>query len=384
MKLKQSEEMNLKQNYRLVFILVLAVGTHLQAQGGRLGYTTYYFSDSGNNTVITTAFELSKNIFKGTTFLLDIELDNITVPPITAITGATRPSRQANKEFNKTRGQVILGLQNNITPSTSVSASAYHSQEIDYISNSVIGSISKEFFQKNTTLTLQGQYMDDLVGKIEEDGSITNKGRYTGWAAFSYDQLLSPVTVLSLNYDVLHYEGLLNDPYRKVMVFDQFNTFTIVDEKHPKQRLRQSATAKITSFLTHIQASLTGSYRFYFDDWGVQSHTGDVQFNKYVFTDFVIRFNYRYYTQTSAEFWKAKYVGEQYEQDEFRTSDYKLNPFNSNNFGLSFTYLLRGLRGGQAVMDFLEKSSVELRYFRYFNDLEFSANIWQLNINFSI
>ena len=32
--------------------------------------------------------------------------------------------------------------------------------------------------------------MDDLVGKIEDDGSITNKGRYTGWAVFSYDQLL--------------------------------------------------------------------------------------------------------------------------------------------------------------------------------------------------
>ena len=376
--------MNVKLKYSFVFILVLIMASHIQAQGGRLGYTTYYFSDSGNNTVVTTAFELAKNIFNRTTFLLDIELDNITVAPITAVTGATRPSRHANKPFKKTRGQVILGLQSNLTPSTSLSASAYHSQEIDYVSNSLIGSISKEFFQKNTTLSLRAQYMDDLVGKIEDDGSITNKGRYTGWAAFSYDQLLSPVTVLSLSYDILYYEGLLSDPYRKVMVFDPFNTFTIVDEKHPKERLRQSVTGKLSTFLTPIQASVNGSYRFYFDDWGVQSHTGDVQFNKYIFTDFVIRFNYRYYTQTKANFSRAIYVGEEYMDNEYRTSDYKLNPFNSNNFGLSFTFLLRALSSSQTTMEFLENSSIELRYFRYFNDLEFSANIWQLNINFSI
>ena len=75
------------------------------AQGEKMGYTTYYFSDSGDNSVVTSSFNLAKQILGRTFFLLDIEVDNVTVPAITAVTGATRPQRQSNKPFKKTRGQ---------------------------------------------------------------------------------------------------------------------------------------------------------------------------------------------------------------------------------------------------------------------------------------
>ena len=46
--------------------------------------------------------------------------------------------------------------------------------------------------------------------------------------------------------------------------------------------------------------------------------------------------------------------------------------------------LFRGLAKSNKDFKFLENASVELRYFRYFNTLEFSANIFQLNINLGI
>jgi Protein of unknown function (DUF3570) len=367
----------------LIPVLVTFMFIPIFAQGEKMGYTTYYFSDSGDNSVVTSSFNLAKRILGRTFFLLDIEVDNVTVPAITAVTGATRPQRQSNKPFKKTRGQVILGIEQGLDATTTIALSGYRSQEVDYVSTSVIGTISKDMFQKNTTLTLRGQYIDDQVGKIEDDGTITNEPKYSGWAAVSLSQLLSPTTVLDLSYDALYLEGFLSDPYRQVRVFDANNTFTIVDEKHPDQRTRQAATGRLKHFFTPIQAAVETSYRYYFDDWGVTSHTGEVQFNKYVFRDFIMMFNYRYYTQTGADFYFEKYVGGEYQNDGFRTADYKLTPFNSNNFGISLTYLLRGLSNSQA-MEFLQNSSVELRYFRYYNNLEFSANIWQLNINFSI
>ena len=64
--------------------------------------------------------------------------------------------------------------------------------------------------------------------------------------------------------------------------------------------------------------------------------------------------------------------------------DYKLEPFSSNNFGLSLSFMLRAFGAPGSDLEFLENSSVELEYFRYFNSLDFSADIVQFAIKFSI
>jgi hypothetical protein len=46
--------------------------------------------------------------------------------------------------------------------------------------------------------------------------------------------------------------------------------------------------------------------------------------------------------------------------------------------------MLRGLGRALPELEFLGDSSVEVLYFRYFNDLNFSADILQANIKFSI
>ena len=63
------------------------------AGDGEMGFTNYYFTDSGANKVITTSFNMARKLLEQTTFLIDIELDHVTVPPITATTGASRPQR---------------------------------------------------------------------------------------------------------------------------------------------------------------------------------------------------------------------------------------------------------------------------------------------------
>lgn len=368
----------------LLPLMVLLPSASLLAEGEGLGYTTYYFTDSGGNSVSTTAFNLAKKIFSRTVFLLDLEVDNVYVPPVTATTGATRPKRQSNKPFEKTRGQAILGLEQGLDANTSLALNLYRSQEVDYNSNSAIVTLTKEFNQKNTTFTLRGQYIADEVGKIQDNGDLYNQPKNSAWGLVNLTQVLSPATVFDLTYDALYHEGFLSDPYRQVIVFDQNNAFTATQEKHPGTRLRHAVTGKVNHSITTVRASLMGRYRYYFDDWKIASHTAEMQFNKYIFNDLIIRFNYRYYTQTGAYFYLDRYSGEQYLNEAFRSADYKMKPFNSNNFGFSFLILFRGLAHSHKDFEFLENSSIEARYFRYFNTLDFSANILQLNINFGI
>ena len=50
------------------------------------------------------------------------------------------------------------------------------------------------------------------------------------------------------------------------------------------------------------RAALTGQYRFYNDTWGINAHTGELEYthpwqNRWVFSG-----SYRFYTQNSADF----------------------------------------------------------------------------------
>jgi len=354
------------------------------AGDGEMGFTNYYFTDSGANKVITSSFNMARKLLDQTTFLIDIELDHVTVPPITATTGASRPQRDGSQPFEKSRGQVILGVEQGLGQNVTVAANFYRSQEVDYISNSAVGTISFDMFKKNTTLTLRGQYNSDKVGKILESGDVFNQNKYVFTYAADLTQVLSPTTVLDLAFDLVHLKGLLSDPYLQVDVIDNAGGTVLVDELHPYLRTRKAGTARISQFIPSIRASLIGSYRYYWDTWAVKSSTAEMKLNKYVTNDLVFSIDYRYYTQTGANFYQPQYIGDYYTLDGYRTVDYKLTPFSSNNFGLSLNLMLRAFGKPGSDLEFLENSSLELTYFRYFNTLDFSADIVQFAIKFSI
>ncbi len=368
----------------LIPAMFIASVSPVMAGDGQMGFTTYFFSDSGENSVVTTAFNLAKEVVGRTMFLLDIELDHVTVPPVTAVTGATRPQRNASEPFEKNRGQIILGIEQGLGLNTTFAINGYRSQEVDYVGNALIGTFSQDLFAKNATLTLRGQYNADEVGELLDGGEVFNRSKTTYAGVASLSQLLSRTTVLDLSYDYNDLSSFQSDPYRMVTVRDANGVSVQTDELHPSARTRQAATGTISQMIPGIQASLIGSYRYYFDDWSVHSHTAEIRLNKYLFKDLILGIDYRYYTQTGAYFWKERYSGQQYLEDSFRTADYKLKPFSSNNAGFSLQYLFKGLADSSPNFEFLRTSSVEVIYFRYFNDLEFSADILQASLKFAI
>jgi len=370
----------------LLTLMAFSIFSPMMAEEGEaLGYTTYYFSDSGGNSVSTTSFNLAKKLFAKTVLLLDLELDNVTVPPVTATTGATRPQREASSAFEKSRTQVIVGMEQGLSSDAALALTYYRSEEEDYRSNSAIATLTREYNQKNTTLTLRGQYIADEVGEILDDGSLLYRDKQSAWGIVGLDQVLSKTTVLSLSYDFLWQDGFLSDPYRQVRIFDTQGVASQVAEVHPGQRIRHAGSARINKLIPSIKASMSGSYRFYRDDWEVQSHTFDIEFGKYVFDELIAKFNYRNYIQDGAYFTRDRYQGDEFlAETSFKSQDYKLQSFYSNNIGLSVSYLFKKVAEEKPGFKFLENASIDLRYFRYFNSLDFSANIYQMNVNLGI
>jgi hypothetical protein len=239
-------------------------------------------------------------------------------------------------------------------------------------------------FQRNTTFTIRAQYNDDKVGELTESNDLINskKEKYTGSVQLS--QVLSKTTVMNIMFDAEYSKGYLSDPYRQVKVYDSNNVFYYLNEVHPNERLRKAGSLKINQFVIPVDASLIGQYRYYFDDWDVSSHTLEIRFNKYILENLIFGASYRHYTQSSSDFYETEYRGDNYLLNTLKTNDYKLKKFNSNNFGFKLSFLLRALAGDNPNLEFLQNSSIDFLYFRYFNSLDFSANMFQGSIKFSI
>ena len=93
--------------------------------------------------------------------------------------------------------------------------------------------------------------------------------------------------------------------------------------------------------------------------------------NQYITENAIVRYRYRFYTQTAADFYSDDYV-DPTGIDGFRTADYRLEAFNSHLFGARLDLNLGVLHRSSAL---LGRAHFNLKFERYFNSNNFSANI---------
>lgn len=120
---------------------------------------------------------------------------------------------------------------------------------------------------------------------------------------------------------------------------------------------------------------IRGYYRFYTDDWGLNSHTADIEVPVKLSTEFSLSPFYRYYTQTGVKYFKG------FEQhtaaEEFYTSNYDLSRFNSSFLGMGMKYT--PLKGVLRLKHF---HTLELRYGHYTKTTEMVSDIISINIKY--
>jgi hypothetical protein len=355
--------------------LVLSAGI---ARADRIDYTYSPYSDLNRNKVATTAFSMVKTLFEKTRLMLDIELDQTTIPPLDANTGASRPARQSKSSFLKNRGQIIAGVQRDLFGNTEASASYYFSQEVDYRSQSVVGGLTQNFAEKNFTIELTGQYQLDSVGEILANGALLNRLKEVSKGSLRITQLLSPLSFVRLGVDGQRDEGFLSDPYRKSVIGGD-----TVQERVPGMRYRGAGWIEYDHFLATLAGSWSAEYRYAFDDWNLASHMLWFKFNKYINPDWILTTQYRYYIQSGIDFGDYAAARPGY---YFAPDDPKLKDGEYHFVGLGVTCYLRAFCRNHPSWDFLRRTSAGVKYSRYFNDAPagdaYSGNLLESRLSF--
>lgn len=269
------------------------------------------------------------------------------------------------------------------------------SNEYDYTSFGVGGGVARLFNEKNTELSVKANayadqwrpiYPTELRDFAANGADFLNQGIFRGksvWdqngqastnylptaftpvtavnrnsfsASFGLSQVLTKKLQVSVFFDVLQQQGLLSSPYHRIYFADKANfyvgqpefisnyenssntgVYKLADdiERLPDSRFKVPVGARLNYYVNEHLVVRT-YYRFYTDNWDIQSHTANIELPVKLTDKFTVFPMYRYYIQTA-----SKYYGE-YEThlstEKFYTSDADLAAFNANQYGFGATY----------------------------------------------
>lgn len=288
---------------------------------------------------------------------------------IDAITTASRPIEgDAYRDFEKVRNE----LEGQVTRG-GAAIGYYHSIESDYLGHQLSASYSRDLRDDQLNLSVGTSFgWDDIEPLADQRGSTAPDHKNTLHVNAVATRILSPVSVLRVGVEVNHVTGLQHNPYRLV-----YAGGTSVPERHPDSRLRRDAFLKFHHYLSN-RSSLKFDYRLYDDDWGVLSHEVAGGLSQYVTHGLWAQYEYRWYTQSSADFWRPEYATTQ-GVGGYRTGDYRMSPLSSHLFGVNLNADLGVLAPDSPK---LRRFAISLDYERYFNSNNYSADILETGLEF--
>ncbi|MCB0454665.1 MAG: DUF3570 domain-containing protein, partial [Aequorivita sp.] len=230
-----------------------------------------------------------------------------------------------------------------------LSAKVSVSSEFDYFSFGFGGTYTKLFNEKNTEVSVHANvYLDTwkLLYPIELRESsnfigLDKKNRNSYSLGFGFSQILSKKLQGMLSLDLVQQQGLLSTPFQRVYFSDSPDrfrqNFQLADdiERLPETRFKTAIGGRLNYFINEMFVLRT-YYRYYFDDWGITSHTASVEVPIKITDKFTLYPSYRFYNQTAADyFYPYETALSSY---EFYTSDYDLSEFSANQYGFGVSY----------------------------------------------
>ncbi|WP_239057555.1 DUF3570 domain-containing protein [Dokdonia sp. Dokd-P16] len=389
-------------------------------------FLTSYYSQDGDNAAVSGGIGSEELTDVIGTFVISIPLNDDDVLTIDAGVSAYTSASSSNvgpfdggglaDPFQASSGASSGDLWANITGSYSHSSDDRNdiwsaklsvSSEYDYFSVGVGGSYTKLFNEKNTELSVNGNVYidtwnaiyptelrpfgeggDGLNNRLFTENTITgntnynprftefdSEGRNSYSLGFGLSQILHKNVQGSLAIDFVQQDGLLSTPFQRVYFGDVQNSFIenfqLADaiERLPDTRFKVAAGGRLNWFVNET-VSVRTYYRYYFDDWGINSHTASVEIPIKITNKFTIYPSYRFYNQTAADYFRP--YEEALSTDEFYTSDYDLSEYSANQFGfgVSYTDIF-----AKAHIWKLGLKSIDLKFYRYDRDTTFSSSI---------
>lgn len=314
-------------------------------------------------------------------YLLGLRLtyDGLTGPspngaaPSSSIQTFTRPSgsgsydTQAGKiplddTFKDTRFALDASIGRPIGRMSQVSTGFHFSTEHDYSSLGFSAGLTHDLFQRNTTIGLSSSYSRDAIkpeggaplgfstmlppsgdeGENEdddhEDGIDHAKDVFD--AVLSINQVVDRKTIVRMNFSFSHSSGYLTDPYKILSVVQDANSTnpgapdSYIYENRPTGRDKKAIYGEVRRYLGGNAIEL--AYRYFWDDWGVTSHTADMFFIWQLKNGHSIQPHVRWYSQDAADFHQYFLVkGEPLPENA--SADSRLAKFDAVTLGLEYS-----------------------------------------------
>ena len=398
-----------------------------------VAFLSSYYTQDGSNAAVSGGIGTEELTDATGTFVVSIPLNDDDVLTVDAGISAYTSASSSNVNpfdgsnpadaFQASSGasgndiwsNVTLGYSHTSDDRNSIwTAKLAVATEYDYFSLGLGGSFTRLFNEKNTELGINTNiYLDKWNAiyptelrpfKSGGDGindpffsvnTISGNPNYDpAFAAFekenrnSYSlgvnlsQILSKKLQGILIADLVVQEGLLSTPFQRVYfgdVADSFiENFQLADdvERLPESRWKVAIGGRLNYYLNEIVV-IRSYYRYYTDDWGISSHTANLELPLKISDSFTLYPSYRYYTQTAADYFSA--FEENFSSDVYYTSDYDLSEYNANQFGMGITYtdIFTRLRIWKIGL-----KQIDLKYDHYKRNSGLAASIASLSFTF--
>ncbi|MBL7004860.1 MAG: DUF3570 domain-containing protein, partial [Gammaproteobacteria bacterium] len=149
-------------------------------------------------------------------------------------------------------------------------------------------------------------------------------------------QVINAKSLVQLSYTKNISTGYHNDPYKLVSLVDSNGISTAsLYESRPDSRDRNVFFGEYTLFVDGDVLKL--DYRFFNDDWGINSNTFGVKYRWAQSENLYIEPHFRYYTQSAADFHQF-YLEDSSPVPTNISSDSRLSAFNSTTLGVKVGY----------------------------------------------
>jgi hypothetical protein len=255
--------------------------------------------------------------------------------------------------------------------------------------------LNQGFFSGVTVLDQSGQASTNYLPLDFHTVDKVNRNSYS--ASIGFSQVLSKKLQVSVFFDVLQQQGLLSTPYHRIYFADKANyyigqaqyipeyenesnvgVFKLADdiERLPDSRFKLPIGARINYYINERFVIRT-YYRYYSDDWDIQSHTANIELPIKVTDRFTVFPMYRFYTQTQSKYY-ADYETH-LSTENYYTSDPDLATFDSNQYGLGVNYT--DIFTGSKIWKFGLKN-IDFRYNHYQRSDNLTANIATIGFKF--
>lgn len=207
------------------------------------------------------------------------------------------------------------------------------SDEDDYRSEMLGFNYERENAQKTGTWQFAVDYSDDKIEPVDYQIYSIRPIKATRESTsfhLSYSKILNRFSMAQIGISFTEKSGYLADPYKAVF---NHTTQTLESEQRPDSRSQWAVSAKWRRYQKQWDSALHADYRYYRDDWEVQSHAVDLALHKNLSTHWQIVPSLRYYSQQRAEFYQAYYVSPR--ADGLQSTDYRLASYGAVTVGLA-------------------------------------------------